>query len=252
MSNDVLVTGATGTLGRHVVSAALSAGHRVRGLSRHAHADDEVRWYAGDLLAGTGVDPAVAGTDVIVHCATQFVGDKDIRSAENLLAAARRAGVNHVVYISIVGVDRIPLGYYRTKLRVEQALAASGVGHTILRATQFHDLIAAIFAVQRFSPVLWALRDVRFQPIETADVARHLVDLVGEQPAGRVRDIGGPEVRAHADLGRAYLAARRSRRRVAAVPVPGRIVAGYRQGANLAPDNPAGATTFEEYLAHSH
>jgi uncharacterized protein YbjT (DUF2867 family) len=63
------------------------------------------------------VDPAVDGIDVIVHCATQGTRDKDVASTENLIAAARRAGVAHIIYVSIVGIDRIPLPYYQTKLR---------------------------------------------------------------------------------------------------------------------------------------
>ena len=153
--------------------------------------------------------------------------------------------------MSIVGIDAIPLPYYKTKLRVEEALAASGVGHTVLRATQFHDLINAIFSVQRFSPVLLALRGVRFQPIDTGDVAARVVELIDAEPAGRVADIGGPAVHEHTDLGRMYLAARKSRRRVVGVGAPGRIIAGYRSGANLVPNNPVGAITFEDYLARA-
>jgi uncharacterized protein YbjT (DUF2867 family) len=153
------------------------------------------------------------------------------------------------VYVSIVGIDRIPLPYYKTKLRVERALEASGVGHTVLRATQFHDLIKVIFSIQRFSPVLWTIRGVRFQPIDTHDVAERLVELVDREPAGRVADIGGPAVHTHADLARMFLAARGSRRGVVQVPVPGRIVAGYRSGANLAPDNAVGTIGFEDFLA---
>ena len=137
------------------------------------------------------------GVEVVVHCATQATGDKDVTSMENLIAAARRAGVGHIVHVSIVGIDRIPLPYYKTKLRVENALAASDVGHTVLRATQFHDLIKVIFSIQRFSPVLWTLRGVRFQPIDTRDVAARLVELVDGEPAGRVADIGGPTVHTH-------------------------------------------------------
>lgn len=248
----LLITGASGTLGRQVVGAATAAGHQVRALSRREHVGyTGVHWHQGELLAGAGVESAVDGVDVIVHCATQPTGGKDVRAAGNLLAAAKRAGVRHIVYTSIVGVDRIPLPYYKTKLRVEEALAASGVAHTILRATQFHDLIGAIFAVQRFSPVLWALRGVRFQPIATKDVADRLLALVDAEPAGRVPDIGGPQIRSHADLGRAYLAARQSRRRVLGAPLPGRIVAAYREGANLVPQNAVGHVRFEDYLSRS-
>ncbi|HET6732532.1 SDR family oxidoreductase [Mycobacterium sp.] len=250
MAREILVTGATGTLGKQVVGTATEAGHHVRATSRKSHVGyTGVHWAQCDLLTGAGVDAAVDGIEVIVHCATQPTGGKDVTAIENLVAAAQRAGVGHIVHVSIVGIDRIPLPYYQTKLRVERALEASGVGHTVLRATQFHDLIKTSFSIQRFSPVLWTLRGVRFQPIDTRDVAERLVALADGEPAGRVADIGGPTVHTHADLARMFLATRGSRRRVIEVPVPGRIVAGYRSGANLAPDNAVGTVGFDEYLA---
>jgi uncharacterized protein YbjT (DUF2867 family) len=250
MAREVLVTGATGTLGRKLVGAATAAGHHVRAMSRRSHVGyTGVHWSQGDLLANQGVDAAVDGVDVIVHCATQGTGDKDVTSTENLVTAARNAGVSHIVYVSIVGIDRIPLPYYKTKLRVERALQTSGVGHTVLRATQFHDLVQMIFAIQRFSPVLLSMRGMRLQPIDTRDVTARLVELIDCDPAGRVADIGGPVVHTHAELGRMYLAARRGRRPVVEMPMPGRIAAGYRTGANLAPDNPVGTIDFAQYLA---
>ena len=250
MTRSVLITGATGRLGHRVVPEATAAGHQVRALSRRSHVGyTGVQWAQADLLANTGVDAAVEGVDVVVHCATQGTRGKDVTSTDNLITAARRAGVAHIIYLSIVGIDRIPLPYYQTKLRVERALEASGVGHTVLRATQFHDLINAIFSIQRFSPVLWTVRGVRFQPIDTRDVAARLVELIDCEPAGRVADMGGPAVHTHAELARMYLAARGGRRPVVQMPVPGRIVAGYRAGANLAPDNPVGTIDFAEYLA---
>ena len=226
------------------------AGHEVRGLSRHDHADaSSVRWHRGDLLEGSGIDEAVAGVDVILHCATQATGDKDVHAARHLVDAARRAGVGHLIYVSIVGTDRIPLPYYKTKLQVEQIVTDSGVGHTVQRATQFHDLVKKICSAQRFSPVLLALRGVRFQPIDTRDVAIRLVELIASEPAGRAPDIGGPAVHTHAELARMYLKTRRSRRRVAEIALPGRVVAGYRSGANLAPENAIGAITFQEFLS---
>ncbi|MCV7222855.1 SDR family oxidoreductase [Mycolicibacterium elephantis] len=250
MGRSVLVTGATGTLGHCVVPEAVGAGHRVRALSRKNRMGyTGVHWARGDLLAGTGLDAALDGVDVVVNCATQPTGGKDVTSMGNLIAAARRAGVGHIVHVSIVGIDRIPLPYYRTKLRVEQLLEASGIGHTVLRATQFHDLIYTSFSIQRFSPVLCALRGVRFQPIDTHDVAGRLVELADAEPVGRAPDIGGPAVHTHAELARMYLAARGSRRKAVALPVPGRIVGGFRSGANLVPENAVGTVGFADYLA---
>ena len=250
MARTVLITGATGTLGHHVVPEAIAAGHEVRALSRHDRVGyTGVHWHRGDLQSGAGMDDALSGADAVVHCATQLVGDKDVAAAENLVAAARRAGVGHLIYISIVGVDTIPLGYYKTKLRVEQVLESSGLGHTVLRATQFHELVASTFRAQRYSPVLWALRGASFQPIDTRDVATRLVELIDAEPAGRAPDIGGPAVHEHAELGRMYLAAQRSRRKVVRFTLPGKTVAGYTSGANLVPDNPVGSITFQDFLA---
>jgi uncharacterized protein YbjT (DUF2867 family) len=252
MAREVLITGATGTLGHRLVGEATEAGYKVRALSRRSHGGySGVHWAQGDLLTGNGIDTALDGIDTVIHCATQGTRGKDVVSATNLISAARRAGVDNIIYVSIVGIDRIPLPYYKSKLRVEEALAASGLGHTIIRVTQFHDLIETMFSVQRFSPVLVALKGVRFQPIDTSDVASHLVSLIDKGPEGRVEDIGGPAVYDHEELGRMYVASLSSRRRVLALPVPGGIVAGLRSGANLVPANPIGNIGFAEYLSRT-
>ena len=250
MTRQVLITGATGTLGHRVVGEATEAGHKVRALSRKPHVGyTGVHWAQGDLLRGDGIDAALEGIQVVVHCATQGTRGKDVVSANNLISAALRAGVANIIYVSIVGIDRIPMPYYKAKLRVEEALAASGLGHTIIRVTQFHDLIETMFSVQRFSPALFAIRGARFQPIDTRDVATHLVSLIDKGPAGRVDDIGGPAVYDHDELGRMYISSLNSRRRVLTLPVPGGIGAGLRSGANLVPDNSIGTIGFAEYLA---
>ncbi|OBG84184.1 epimerase [Mycobacterium sp. E802] len=250
MPRTVLVTGATGTLGHHVVPEATDAGHHVRALSRRDRVGyTGVHWHRADLLSSDGLDAALDGVDVVVHCATQPTGDKDVKATRNLIEAARRMGVGHLIYISIVGIEDIPLPYYKTKLRVEQVLGSSGVGHTILRATQFHELIEKTFSLQRFSPFLWALRDIRFQPIDTRDVAARLVALIDTEPSGRVSDIGGPTIHSHPELGQMYLSAHKSHRRVARFTIPGRIVAGYRSGANLAPQNAIEGVSFQDFLA---
>ena len=251
MRGDVLITGATGTLGHRVVGEATEAGHKVRALSRKSHVGyTGVHWAKADLLSGEGIDAALDGIDTVIHCATQGTR-KDVVSAGNLIAAARRAGTANIIYVSIVGINRIPLPYYKAKLRVEEALSASGLGHTIIRVTQFHDLIETIFSIQRFSPALIAIKDVRFQPIDTRDVAAHLVSLIDEGAAGRVDDIGGPAVFDHDELGRMYLISRNSRRRVLSLPVPGGIVAALKSGANLVPANPIGTIGFAEHLART-
>ncbi|MCE3555242.1 NAD(P)H-binding protein [Pseudonocardia sp. RS11V-5] len=239
---DTLVTGGTGTLGRVLVERLREDGRPARVLSRRP-GDGHV---VGDLATGEGIDAAVRGCDVVVHCAT---GRKDVETSARLVEAVRRNGSPHLVYVSIVGIDRIPFGYYRQKLAVERLLADSGLPHTILRATQFHDLVVAMLgALGRVPGVLAVPRGVAFQPVDVRDVAGRLAALAAGPPAGRVADLGGPEVRAFDDLARAWLAADGRRRRVVTLPVPGRLAAAVRGGANLAPEHAAGRITFEQYL----
>ncbi|WP_306338245.1 SDR family oxidoreductase [Streptomyces sp. KL118A] len=238
----ILVTGGTGTLGRLVTERLRADGHEVRVLSRHT------RPYAVDLREGTGLDAAVTGADVIVHCATTLRGG-DERAARNLIAAARKAGVAHLVYISIVGIDRVPLGYYKTKLAVERLIEESGLGWTVLRTTQFHDLVLRIMEASAKLPVMLLPGGVSDQPIEVGEVADRLAQLAAAPPAGRAEDMGGPEVRTFPDLARAYLRASGKRRRVLPVRLAGRTYRAARAGGHLTPGRAVGKGTFEEYLA---
>ncbi|MFD4573248.1 SDR family oxidoreductase [Streptomyces sp. NPDC058417] len=239
----ILVTGGTGTLGRLVVGRLRADGHEVRVLSRSA------RPYAVDLRAGgPGLDTALAGVDAVVHCASSPRGG-DEEAAGHLIDAARRAGVAHLVYISIVGVDRVPFGYYRAKHAVEGLVAGSGLGWTVLRATQFHDLLVQLFDGLAKLPVLLLPAGVSDQPVEVAEVADRLAELAGGPPAGRVEDLGGPEVRTFASLARAYLTATGKRRAVLNVPLVGKAYRAFRAGGHLAPERAVGKGTFEEYLA---
>lgn len=254
MTGPILVTGGTGTLGRVVVSRLRQAGTPVRVLSRRPAppGEDVTGWATGDLRTGAGIDSAVAGVPAIVHCATSPArGDEGPTGA--LLDAARRAGVGHVVYISIVGVDRVPLPYYRHKLATERLVEGSGIPYTILRATQFHDLVAWFFdKAVRVPRFLAVPAGMRVQPIEVDEVADRLVSLTCAAPAGRVPDEGGPQVRGVPELAAAYLHARGLVRQVVEVPLPGRTARAFREGGHLAPDQAVGRTTFEEYLAARH
>jgi len=239
----VLVTGATGTLGVPTVARLRAAGHDVRALSRRGGPGR----VAGDLLSGEGIDAAVAGASVVVHLATAN-RTKDAAIARTLLDAARTAAVEHLVLISIVGIDDIPLGYYRDKVEVERLVVQSGVPHTILRATQFHALVEKLLTVQRRLPVVLAPAfDV--QPIAVEDVAQRLTELAGSAPAGRVPDIGGPAVRSFAELAQVWTAATGRSRRIVPLRLPGKVFAGYTAGHNLVPGPPYGRITFEDHLA---
>lgn len=244
----ILLTGGTGTLGRHVTPLLLATGAKVRLLSRQAkESTDGIEYVTGDLLGGTGIAEAVDGVETILHLAGDAKTD-DV-TTRNLVEAAQRAGVRHIVYISVTATDRIPLGYFRAKLAAEQIIIESGIPHTILRAAQFHDFTLNIIRMLAKLPVVPKLK-VRFQPVETTEVAARLVELTLAEPAGRVPDLVGPAVLDIGDLTRDYLKATGKRRLMIPVRIPGKGGRVYRTGANLVVDGvDFGTRTWEDFLA---
>ena len=257
MASRILVTGGTGTLGRHVVPQLRDAGRAVRVLSRNAHeAADGIEYVTGDLLKNEGIQAAVDGAGIIVHCAGGRKGDDE--ATRNLAAAASRAGARHLVYISVVGADRIPVvsgadramfGYFGFKLAAERVITGSGVPWTTLRATQFHDLSLTVAEQLAKLPAIPVPAGVRFQPVDTGEVAARLVELALGAPAGLVPDMAGPRVHTMAGLLREYLRARGKRRLLVPVRLPGQAARAVRAGANLAPDRAVGRRTWEDFLA---
>lgn len=250
----VLVTGGTGVLGSEVAAALLARAATVRIASRRPRPTTDhgtYSWATVDFRTGAGLADAVAGIDAVVHCASatrpgsRSVADEDMT---RFLVGALPPQT-HLVHISIVGIEAIPLGYYRHKLAAEAVIQESGLPWTILRTTQFHSLVLGfVRGVAAVPGVMPVPAGVRFQPIAPAEVGAALAELAGGAPAGRVPDLGGPEVREFADLARAYLAATRHRRRIVEVRLGGGLMRALRDGANLVPENPGGHETFEEYL----
>jgi uncharacterized protein YbjT (DUF2867 family) len=257
MTSSILVTGGTGTLGRHLVRRLRDAGHAPRVLSRSEHeAADGIEFVTGDLATGEGIDLAVGGAETIVHLAGSSKGDED--KTQNLVRAASWVGAAHLVYISVVGADRIPVdsradramfGYFGSKLAAERIVVNSGLPWTILRATQFHDLTLITAQQMAKLPVVPVPSGFHFQPIEADEVSARLVELALGPPAGRVPDMGGPRVYAMEDLVRGYLRASHRHRLILPVRLPGKAARAFRDGANLTPDRAVGRRTWEEFLA---
>ncbi|MBK3566118.1 SDR family oxidoreductase [Streptomyces sp. MBT62] len=250
MGTPILVTGGTGTLGSQVVPLLRAAGHDVRVLSRHGRpAADGVEYVTGDLLKDEGVVAAVAGTETVLHLAGGQKGD-DV-ATRNLLRAASDAGVRHLVYISVIGADRVPLAWLRTKLDAERAVADSGIPWTTLRAAQFHDLALTMVEKMTRLPVLPVPGGLRLQPVDVREVAARLAELTLGTPAGLVPDLAGPDVHDIAALAAPYLKLRGRRPRPKLpVRIPGRVGRAYREGANLTLEGAeTGKVTWEEFLA---
>jgi uncharacterized protein YbjT (DUF2867 family) len=255
MTLPILVTGGTGTLGRRLVPRLTGAGYAVRVLTRHGRPDaDGVRYVAGDLATGAGLADAAGGVGTIIHCAGGAKGDDEL--TRNLLRAV--TGTPHLVYISVVGADRVPVvsavdramfGYFASKLATERVVERSGLPWTTLRATQFHDLILTVTRQLAKLPVVPAPAGFRCQPVDTDEVAARLAELALGEPAGLVPDLAGPRVYTFAELVRGYLRAAGRRRPILPVPLVGRAARAVRAGAILAPEHATGKRTWEEFLA---
>jgi uncharacterized protein YbjT (DUF2867 family) len=258
----VLVTGGTGLLGRPTVQQLLAAGHDVRVLTRGGSSAgpatqvrggprDGAAWVVGDLVDGRGLDAALSGVDVVLHCATdpRRARAVDVAGTERLVEAAVGTGHGpHLVQVSIVGVDRIPWSYYRAKLRAEEVVATSGLPYTVQRATQFHPFVAQMLWQLARTRVMALPRGFRFQPVATTDLAARLVTQVQEGPVGRADDLGGPQVLDLHYLARSWLQTVALRRTLLRFPVPGKVGAAFRAGHNLCPEHADGTGSWEQFL----
>ncbi|HET6166682.1 MAG TPA: SDR family oxidoreductase [Marmoricola sp.] len=244
MSTRIAVAGGTGVVGRHVVDRVRELGHDPVVLARSKGVD---------VLSGTGLAAALDGVDAVVDVTNVTTVSRStavsfFETATTTLVAAEKAeGVRHHVVLSIVGVDRVDLGYYIGKRRQEQLALAGPVPTSVLRATQFHEFPGQL--IDRGGPVT-IVPTMLSQPIAAREVADALVDLALAEPSGLVADLAGPEQHRMVDLVRRVRDARGSRRPVVPLRLPGRVGAGLAGGALLPQeDGPRGRQTFDEWLS---
>ena len=243
----IVVTGGQGLLGTEVVRRLEGRGATVTSASRRTGVD---------LATGTGLDAALDGVDCVVHAATHRIRHRRVdlggtRRMIKILAA--RSTPPHVIYISIVGCDRIPQRYYRVKYACELLLEDSRLPVTVVRATQFHALIEEIASVGTVGPLALVAKGMSFQPCDHRWIASELADLVlGPAPSGFIRgaDRAGPE---HGTLADAVDLIRakhgKAPPRLITLPALGGTLGAYQAGANL-PDADAkiGGSSFREFL----
>lgn len=220
----IAVVGGTGTLGSRVARELAARGHDVRVLSRRAPqqpvAGGEHRPI--DLTTGNGLHEALAGVDVLVEAAASGGIGKQAWSVHvdgtaRLLDAARAERVGHVVGISIVGIDKLPFSYYRAKLEQERVIEQGGVPWSIVRATQFHQLLDLAFGAAARVRLL-PLAAFPIRPVAPEVVARVMADIAEQGPAGRAAPVAGPEVATFTELARLWRDVRE--RRLVALRVP--------------------------------
>ena len=252
----VLVTGGTGRLGSKVVKELTETGYSVRIMSRKWQPTNllsTTEWAQADIETGQGIADALAGIDVVIHAASspfKHTRQIDVDGTRLLLEQARVAGVSHVSYISIVGIDRISYYYYRAKLAAEELIKNSGIPWSILRATQFHYLVDLFFQTATKMPLVTLLpTDLQCQSIAESEVASRLCQIAVAGPRGRLPDLGGPEVLTAGEMAHTWLMIRGMHRHVLPLHLPGKVAQGFRRGYNICPDQPVrGHITWAEWV----
>jgi uncharacterized protein YbjT (DUF2867 family) len=251
----VLITGASGLVGRPTATAFVDRGHEVAALTRRGVSLPGVTSYTGDLTTGAGVASALTGVDCVVDCANivSMSRAKTVRyfdtTTRRLGSLGAAAGVKHHVVLGIVNSNVVPYPYYAGKQAQERAALDGPVPATVLRATQFHEFAGQVLGVLKVGR--WSfMPDMLIQPIAAAEVGRALVEVAETGPSGRVPDIAGPREERLADMARRLLAHRGERRAVVTLPVPGKMGRALRGGGQLpGPDAMLRGPTFDDWLA---
>ncbi|MFF6953414.1 SDR family oxidoreductase [Streptomyces iakyrus] len=199
----IVVVGGTGLIGSQASALLREGGHEVVQAAPSTGVD---------TLTGEGLAAALHGADVVVDVSnspsfdTEPALDFFTRSARNLFAAEKEAGVRHHVALSIVGVDQVPgYGYYEAKVAQENAVRGSGVPYSIVRAAQFFEFVAPVMNMSTEGTEV-RLPSTRLRPIASADVAAAVAEAAQGDPSNGIRDIAGPEVHGLDRLGEITLA----------------------------------------------
>jgi uncharacterized protein YbjT (DUF2867 family) len=160
-----------------------------------------------------------------------------------LLRAANEAGVRHYVGVSIVGVDRVRIRYYKAKVVQEELIQSSGVPWTVVRATQFHPFMARTFAASAKFGIVPCLK-FPMQPVDPREVGRVLAETAEAEPLLAITQFAGPEVLSACDLARRW----RLRTGSHAVPVRLPVTRALRSGVLTNPGARRGTVTFDKWL----
>jgi uncharacterized protein YbjT (DUF2867 family) len=241
----IAIAGGTGTLGSLVCAELGRRGHQIRVLSRRSPD------YPVDLTAGDGLDKALDGCAAVIDASNASSPKRAaqvlVEGSRHLLAAGQRAGIGHHVCISIVGCERLPVGYYRVKAEQEQVVESGPVPWSIVRATQFHELAATTLGAVGKYHVLPVPR-MTLQTVAAAEVARLVADVTESGPRGRVQ-IAGPQILTARQLATTWRSVTGTRAVLLPVPLPGKAGRALRGGALTSTDtDERGTVPFAHWL----
>ncbi|WP_436536506.1 SDR family oxidoreductase [Actinoplanes sp. HUAS TT8] len=241
----IAVIGGTGLIGSQVVTLLNAAGHEAVPHSPTTGLD---------LLTGKGLPEALTGADVVVNLTNSPTFDEASpeffrTTMDNLLTAAKEAGVGHAVILSIVGADLVPdLVYYQAKVLQENILKTGPIPWSIVRATQFFEFVGAVLSWTTDGDTVH-LPATPIQPMASSDVAQAVAEVSAGAPLNATRDVAGPEVFTLDELARIFLEAKSDKKTVVVDPAAGMFAAVPGNAIIAGPDAHLAKTTYPEFLA---
>lgn len=186
----IVVIGGTGLIGSQLVNQLQQTGHEVIAASPNTGVN---------TLTSEGLPEVLQSAQVVIDVSNSpSFEEKAVMnffktSNENLLAAERKAGVQHHIALSVVGTQKLQTsGYFRAKQVQEDLIKASGIPYTIVHATQFFEFAGGIVQMSVVNGKL-VLPDANIQPIASKDVVSFMTKVALEKPANTILEIGGPE-----------------------------------------------------------
>jgi uncharacterized protein YbjT (DUF2867 family) len=228
---EIAVIGGSGLLGTRLVEELSARGHDVRSLTRRSSR------YKVDLDTGAGLEESIAGCDVVINAvnnSTKNAAAVLAGGTRRLAEIARRTSLKHHICVSIVGSAEVPLGYFRAKREQELEAERGGCPWTILRSTQFDELLVQTFS--RLGAVgVMPLPEAKVQPVAVLEVARTIANLAEGPPHNGYVTMAGPQVRTIRECGRHWIVQEHQRGIILPIPLPGKLGKALRSGALTCP-----------------
>jgi uncharacterized protein YbjT (DUF2867 family) len=241
----IAVIGGSGLIGARLVDLLHAQGHDVIAASRATGVD---------AVTGSGLAEALAGAEVVIDVtntsSTEGQGPLEFFDSvsRNLAAAELAAGARHHIVLSIVGVENLDASYFRAKAAQEGAVRASGIPYTVLRSTQFFELVERIVQSSVERDVI-RLPPAMTQPVSSEDVATELARITVALPVNGAVELAGPEQIGLEELARLIMSMREDTRQIIADPEALYFGAGLGPIALLpGPGARIASTTFGDWL----
>ena len=244
------MTGSTGQLGSALLNQLKGSDYEVKITSRRKpEIIGHFEWVYSDLLSGEGLEEAVKDVDVIIHAATSPVKNSrfiEVSGLEKFLSKLQH--VKHFIYPSIVGIEEIPLKYYKLKYEAEELVKNSSVPYTIVRGTQFHGFVENLLLSKPLFKRYIIPGSIKFQSVDVGEFANHLINLINKGPQGRTDDFGGPDVMTLREMAELKIKMNNETNKVLNISLPGKLYKSFFDGKNTDFIQKMGKITFEEYL----